>query len=248
MHHIQKPKTTGINIQHEPILQTGSVHLSRQEACEDVIYVEETEAYCFYGLADGQSGKRFGSKGGLVCLKRLAEYVSVHGVRSLAEYRFPDELPCMLTQEIRRCLLAQAERDGGDFSDYASTLLAIAIDPIEKQYILLHLGDGCALGVYPDDSVMMLSCPENGLTQYHTWLTTSDHAASHFRVTFGTLRNQKRMVFLSDGADSLCRGKNILPRAKTLLCRGSREEVVAFVRSSRPEDDAGCIVLDFHTP
>ena len=89
----------------------------------------------------------------------------------------------------------------------------------------------------------MLSPPENTMMG-HTWLTSSSHALSHFRCVFGSIQKQKRIVLLSDGA-GFCRGKNIPPQNRDLLCSGSALDIQTFWEARRPVDDASCILLDF---
>lgn len=227
--------------------QTGAWNLQAGRECEDMIYIRETPEFVFYGIADGQSGKSHGADGGYACLEAAADYIQRRGVSGLIDAPFPDELPCMLTRIIRRRLLSLAGEQGGSFSDYASTLLAVAVDPVTCQYVLLHLGDGCAIGVQRDNALLILSPPENGSTKQYTWLTTGLDAVSHMRLAFGTLQGKRRMLLLSDGANCLCRGKNLLRQARELILTGTQEEIMRYLNDAKLSDDASGIVLDFVT-
>lgn len=91
---------------------------------------------------------------------------------------------------------------------------------------------------------MILSAPENGITSYHTWLTTSQTAVSHLRVTFGSLEDKSRILLMSDGATCLCRGRQVPRQAKELLKTGSSEQLARHLAKSEPVDDATCIVME----
>ena len=222
----------------------GSRHRQNLQPCEDSVLLDNDGDYLFCGLADGQSGAPWGAEGGRACLEAVSGYIRRTGIHSLIHARFPDELPCMFAQAFRRKLLALAEEKQCPLQDFASTLLAVAVDLKSGAFILLHLGDGCALSAASDTEPGILSPPENALAAHHTWLTTSDNAVAHLRVAFGSLKPGKRLLLLSDGAVCFCRGRNISWRAKDVLRTGSQQLLRQLLAQSNPEDDATCILLD----
>lgn len=224
------------------IQMAGSRHQNCQQPCEDAVFLRVTGDFLFCGLADGQSGAAYGAEGGRACLEAIGDYLEEVGLQALLSAPFPDELPCTITRVFRRRLLALSQKN--PWKDFASTLLAIAVDLKTGQYVLLHLGDGCALSVSRDTEPGILSGPEQGLSLHHTWLTTSDNAVSHLRLSFGRLQGRKRLLLLSDGAVCLCRGQNIPWRAKDLLKTGTRDQLHQYLLQSKPADDATCILLD----
>lgn len=231
-------------IDSDGVLRTGARHLQEGMPCEDVLVRIEEPDFCFFGLADGQSGKRFGAAGGRASLDAVAAYVRRQGIEKMADYPFPDEFPCLMMREIRAGLRSVQAGRGGAYGDYASTLLAVGVDPVSDRYVFAHLGDGCLLAVREDGSLVLLSPPENGFTAQYTWLTTSENAVSHLQIGFGSLRGLKRMVLLTDGAACLCRGRNIPRPARELLQSGSRMQILELLKASDHADDASCIVLD----
>lgn len=228
------------------ITDVGSLNITgtrnRRECCEDVIRIREGNGLNFYGIADGQSGKKHCIEGAQASLQMLERFIRQQEIEPLMAYPFPDELPCMLMQAVRSRLLQKAQAD--NFEEYASTLVAVAMEPESGRYLLAHLGDGCILGVRHDGAIVMLSPPENAVTRYHTWLTTSDGAVGHMRLAFGDLREYKRILLMSDGADSLCHGKNIPRQARELIRRGDRDDIFDYLRRVEPGDDCSCIVID----
>ena len=231
-----------INFSHAQI--KGSYHQQNQHPCEDVVLMRTTRDYLFYGLADGQSGAKNGTAGGQVCLKAISSFIESVGIENLLNAPFPDELPCTFVKAFRKELVPLAESNSASINEFASTLLAIAVDLRNGKYILLHLGDGCVISIPHTGDPIPISAPENGITSHHTWLTTSENAVSHFRVTFGSFTNKRRLLLMSDGATCFCRGREIPWRAKDLLKESSHSEIYDRLIQSNPVDDATCIILD----
>lgn len=224
----------------------GSYHREKNQACEDTVFLCTTPDYLFCGLADGQSGTLYGSVGGRACLEAISDYISSMGIGNFIDAPFPDEHPCSLTKIYRQKLLHLSESKATPMKEFASTLLAIAVDLKTGKFALLHLGDGCAISIPLSGEPTIISAPDNGLSLCHTWLTTSENAVSHFRIRFGSLDNKKRILILSDGATCLCKGQNIPWRAKELLKHGGQEDLLEQLILSKPTDDATCILLECH--
>lgn len=226
--------------------QTGFRKGPIKSSCNDVLYCRNTPTLLFYGLADGQGSKQFGATGGSVALHTVAAYIQETGLSAMLEYPFPDEIPFLLAREFRKSLHSLARQRGHSFSEYASTILGIAIDPLSGNYLVFHLGDGCAIGIHNNNSSMILSPPENTYSPEYTWLTTSDHAAFHLRISYGNIQNFQRLVLLTDGATSLCHGKNISSKAKQLLADKDPHQLLNALKQAHQHDDASGIVLNIH--
>lgn len=223
----------------------GKNNLKRNSECEDVIYVEETSEMKFWGLADGQSGKKCCRKGGKEVLKAVFRFVADKGITQMTQYEHVDELQYELIRTIRDTISELAATDGVEKTEYSSTLVVLACDTLTGNYVLIHLGDGGIIGQKADGGIRMLSAPENGLTANYTWLTTSSDALYHLRLSFGNVKAYSRIVMITDGATVYAYGRNITESAKHMIASGNREELVSFLDSSDPSDDASCIVVDF---
>lgn len=238
------PCDTYRNLAVSHTLVTGSRHRRSRQPCEDVVRIHTTREYLFCGLADGQSGKRYGAEGGRFCLEAVEEYIASAGIENLLKMPFPDELPCAVAKAFRKRLCALAESKAAGIREFASTLLAVAVNRETGNYVLVHLGDGCAISIPHTGDPVLISTPENGITSCYTWLTTSEYAVSHLRVAFGSLESKKRLLLITDGATCFCRGKEIPHRAKELLKNGSPSQLCNRLAESDPVDDAACILLD----
>jgi serine/threonine protein phosphatase PrpC len=226
--------------------QTGKSHMEDGLACEDVSFTAQTANFLFFGLADGQSGKRFCTVGGRAVLKAIAQYIADKTIRLLAKSVYPDEIQYELIRVIRGTLSGLSQAYQEDITAFSSTIVAVAVDTDSKDYLAIHLGDGAILGVKRETGAFMLSAPENGITHQYTWLTTSPNALRHLRIYRGSVKNLERLILLTDGATMLCRGGNIAKKAKPVLCDLSKPEAIAnAIRKGKPLDDASCIVVDF---
>lgn len=225
--------------------QTGRSHLEDGLACEDVTFTAQTAGFRFFGLADGQSGKRFCTVGGLTVLKAIAQYIAEKTMPALIKCAYPDEIQYELIRAIRGTLSGLSQAYQEDITAFSSTVVAVAVDTDSKDYLAIHLGDGAILGVKSETGPFMLSAPENGITHQYTWLTTSPNALRHLRLYRGSVKNLERMVLLTDGATMLCRGGNITKKAVSVLCDLSKPEgIPEAIQKGKPLDDASCIVVD----
>lgn len=224
--------------------QTGLRNIRAKKPCGDVVFFRETSDFLFYALADGQSNKSHGYDGGMVVLNCIANYIQNIGISKMLSMPFLDEIPFLLTREFRKALLSVAQQQDCLFTEYASTVLAVAIDPISGDYLLIHLGDGCIVGIQSNNSDIILSPPENVFSQQHTWFTTSDFMLSHLHIRMGKILNLRRIILMTDGATPLCHGKNIPSRAKRILADKDPNRILESLKNPNIHDDASCIVLD----
>ena len=108
-----------------------------------------------------------------VLSEAISDYIESVGIGNVLNAPFPDELPCAFVKAFRKKLLSLAENNSASIQEFASTLLAVAVDLRSGNYILLHLGDGCAISIPHACDPIPISAPENGITSHHTQLTTS---------------------------------------------------------------------------
>lgn len=225
--------------------KTGQHHIADKLPCEDVYITRYDDTFHFYGLADGQSRKRFCAVGGQKVLTAIAQYVKDKAIPHLCHYEYIDELQYELIRVIRSTLSKLSEEYHTDISEFSSTIIVVAIDTNTNDYLIIHLGDGSVVGINRENSTIMLSTPDNGITSQYTWLTTSPDAMKHLRIYSGSVENLKRIVLLTDGATMLCRGRIVAKKAEPILCNlEAPENIIKEIQCSNPLDDASCIVVD----
>ena len=196
---------------------TGSNNKKRHMESEDVIYIQRTSEICFYGLADGQTGKKYCSVGGKEVLKAIYRFVVDKGISRLKQYECLDELQYEIIRATRETISLLAADQKAAKEEFASTIVAFAWDTRTGDYLIIHLGDGAIIGIQKEGELKMLSSPENGLTTNQTWLTTSRDALIHLRLCSGQISSYNRIIMFTDGADVLACGKNIPSGSKLLM-------------------------------
>lgn len=225
--------------------QIGSTHLNRNMDSDDVIYTCEKPGLLFYGIADGQSEKKYCRQGAAAVLKSIEEYIRQKKIYDLSQYQHLDEIQYEIIRIVRKKLEQLALAGQAMISDFASTILAMGIDPITGQYITVHLGDGGILGKRIDGSLNFISGPENGITSKYTWLTTSEGALLHLRIGFGQISNYCQAVMFTDGAEAISRGTNISVGVRSILNENKvASQLAKIICDSRPVDDASFIAID----
>lgn len=225
--------------------QTGAVHLNSSKKSEDVFIAKEEKDLVFYGIADGQSGKVFCRQGGYAVLTVIWDYIKKKGINTLGEYIHVDELQYEMIKIIREKLNHLASARNTSVHEFASTILALGIDPETGKYVTVHLGDGGIFGKRSDGSIHFISTPDNGITSRYTWLTTSENAMFHLRIGFGSVLNYKRVFMYTDGAEAICRGTSITQNAKRIVLDNEESwKISEILKNSEPADDATCVVID----
>lgn len=227
--------------------QRGQHHVLNNSACEDVYITVNEESFQIYGLADGQSNKRFCAVGGKTVLNSIAEYIKSRSLQELIHHEHLDEVQYELIRVIRNTLSELSTAYCVDATEFSSTIVVVAIDTNTKDYLIIHLGDGSVIGIKKEIGTVMLSAPDNGITRQYTWLTTSTDALKHLRVYRGSIEDLERVVLLTDGATMLCRGQHIVKKAEPIFCDlHDPQKIIDLLKSSTPLDDASCIVVDFN--
>ena len=235
------------NLTVKEFMQTGTHHLARKEECQDVILRTETSEIYVYGLADGQSGKKYGRMGGRAALKCITEYLRNYRISEMRS-RYTDELQYEIMRQIRSCLTGLADLLQENVTEFSSTVVVLAVDPQTGEYVCFHLGDGGIIGRKRDGGVDWISAPENGMSARYTWLTTSKQSLAHFRITFGSLLYYNRILMLTDGASAISYGRNITSDAEGLILSAPDPEAITeLVSKDAPSDDASLIVIDWDT-
>lgn len=229
----------------ESFKQVGTTHMNQNIDSDDVIYTVENSELFFYGLADGQSGKRYCRQGAEAVLETIEDYIQKRKIFNLSQYRHLDEIQYEIIRIVREKLESLATENQAEITEFASTILTVGIDPLTGQYMAIHLGDGGILGKRVDGSLNFISVPENGITSRYTYLSTSENALLHLRIGFGQISNYSRLVMFTDGAEAICQGANISMGSRRILSEnGSASQLADMICDSRPLDDATLIVID----
>lgn len=225
--------------------RTGHRHRLEGIGCQDAHLLLETEDFGFYGLADGQSGQRYCRIGAEAVLKATWQFIQQRTLQTLLHHPYTDEIQYELIRTIRSCLAGLSRQYNAMPAEFASTLVAVALDKSTGEYLTIHLGDGAILGASRDRGTVLLSAPENGITRQYTWLTSSRDAMRHLRLRRDSAAGLDRLVLLTDGATQFCRGGLVSRRADLLFRTPDNwADIQQALCSTDPQDDASCLVVD----
>ena len=214
--------------------------------CEDAALLSaDPDGFLFAGLADGQSMRAHCREGALMALCAVRGYLSANGIGALSR-RFCDEVRCEMTQAVRQRLLRLARSGGVPAEEYASTLCCFACDTRSGDFMLVHLGDGCLLGVTSGGQVRVLSGPEFSFARRRTCLTTSREAMSHLRLSWGNCRNYEAIYLMTDGAGNICRDGWVAPAARQELLHRAFWSLSARLERRLSTDDASLMMIAPH--
>lgn len=228
------------------VTKVGIQHIREGKDSDDIVVIIEKSNFCFYGLADGQSGKKHSKTGGREVLNAIAEYLEEKGINQLNKYQHMDEIQYEITRVIRNVLNKLSKQYQENISEFSSTIVVYAFNPVTCEDLVVHLGDGAIIGITSSNKIEMISSPENGITNQYTWLTSSSNSMTHIRISKGYIRKYHRVVLVTDGTTSICHGKNISFKSNEILgINNSKKDVIAYVDNNVYRDDASCIVIDY---
>lgn len=224
---------------------TGERNREGGRECEDVCYFDETSSIRFFGLADGQSGKKKCREGGLEVLRAIFGFIVYKEISSMCQCEHIDEIRYKITKAVRERINRLSKSENLDAAEFSSTIQAFAYDVRTGQYILIHLGDGAVIGHKNDGVISMISSPDNGSALNSTWLTTSWDSMNHLRIMFGNINSYKRVLMMTDGASVIARGRRISEAAKEYIRDSDRHSFARLLKEDDPIDDTSCIIIDF---
>lgn len=211
--------------------------------CEDTIYkLELGETYHFIGLADGQSRKQYCAEGGNAALAVVADYMRKQNLGALLE-SYSDEIQYELIHRIRRRLEELAQIRNVKIKEFSSTICALAVNPTDGNFIIIHLGDGCILGLTTDNRLRLLSMPECGMNRFCTYFTTSSMALSHVRLSQNNLKKYRAIYMMSEGISWINRNQVIESGVKRLLLQRDFKGLSEYMDKYEPVEDASLIMI-----
>lgn len=234
-------------------VQQGVSHKISDTPCQDSVLIKKAEGYLFLGLADGAGSARHSDIGSNLILKFLAVHMQIS-----FDYYTKNEAVANknLLGRIHLALTKIAHMKEVKVEDLSSTLLFVAI--YYGEIIIVHIGDGVIGILDEEDTLSVLSEPENGEYAHLTYFTTTLNA-NKIRIYKGNIRDINGLVLMSDGVeDSLydSKTKDLVPVTKNIiqwLDQGNEEEVSSALDENlknvfvlKSSDDLSIAILRHH--
>ncbi len=174
--------------------QTGMLHRQDNLCCQDAIASARKENIRAIALADGIGSNNNAYTGAKLAAERAAQLLTEYFHEWMEMDKSEAQMELMI--RIREPLFRFCRSHGCKVKELGSTLLAAAVS--ERQFLLLHLGDGYLMGEYTE-GWGVLSYPENGIRSNETVLTTSRPAAKYLRISRGNISDLQSICLCSDG-------------------------------------------------
>jgi serine/threonine protein phosphatase PrpC len=226
--------------------QIGRGHIKSKTPCQDMVYTlsKKTSKGNYHALAlcDGAGSQAFSHIGAKLISQYIVQYILANFNRIYTKNNTND-----ITKAIEKRLSHFASINELEYSSLASTLEFVAI--LDDRFIAGHIGDG-VIGYIQNDTLEVLSHPDNGEFANSTFFTTSNRVKNRLRIYKGNIKNISGFILMSDGtSDSFydMRKKELVSQCKDIIhwLRGdSIKEVKKAIKhnlekyiSQRTQDD-----------
>lgn len=173
----------------------GTSHIKDAIPCQDFIkYSERNNVYCI-ALADGAGSCSHSAIGAEIACQTICNMIlrDFDVIYNLEESKFQQKL----IHAIRTRVGIKAKKEGVTKSEFSSTLLFVAHQ--DNKFIIGHIGDG-VIGYIKDDTLLVLSEPENGEFANTTYFFTTKNYKRHLRIKKGIFEGVKAFFLMSDGS------------------------------------------------
>lgn len=177
----------------------GRSHEKAGVPCQDAAGALVGPEIVAVALADGAGSARHADTGARLCVAAILEIVSTQfdALASVDPARAREEIITAIRERIE----GEARAHGVVATDYASTLLFVAVEG--ERYVAGHLGDG-VIACERNGRSEVLSCPHRGEHANETVFVTSRDAARLMSLVRGDLDGRSSFALMSDGsAESL---------------------------------------------
>ena len=115
--------------------------------------------------------------------------------------------------KIRSSLYQYAIKNDLEFEKLCSTLIIFYINLETKEYMIIHIGDGLVGNIDEENSVEMLSFPQNGITPRYTYFCNNNNVfKKSLRIYFGKIKKNSSVIVATDGVYEQSNIFNILPK------------------------------------
>lgn len=208
-------------IRHASMCVTGKDHIKRGAECQDRTHYIKKNGVHVLSLSDGAGSREKSQYGAEIATKSICDFVSNNFIELiiLSEKRGKNQeeinrdlakLKNMIIDYVQKDLNEFVYKNNGiSLNDLSCTLLFVAVR--NNQYLLGHIGDGVIGALTSEmgnETLKVLSHPENGGAPNITYFITDENAIDHLRVSSGELPNLKGLILMSDGPEDALYSKN----------------------------------------
>lgn len=173
----------------------GRSHKNNDIPCQDRIgYFRSDNSNCI-ALSDGAGSVKYAEIGAQITCDTVCGLFNCDFNKLYSLHL--KELQSKIIHNIRTRIGIKASKLGVQKSEFSATMLFVCI--YDDQYIIGHIGDGVIAGL-KNNSLVILSEPENGEYANSTYFVTSKKIQNHFRIIKGNISDIRAFYLMSDGA------------------------------------------------
>ena len=196
-------------------LIVGADHVEAGLPCQDNLFYEGKNGIHVLAISDGAGSKKYSQYGSEIATKTVCDYLIEEfdnlyiSCETYGKSKDEIEESRKLVREsifnlVKKNILEKSQELQVEFDELACTLLFVAKK--DEKVLMGHIGDGVICGLFnsgADESLRVLSHPENGEQINITFFMTDPDAIDHFRVTAARMTNLTGIMLMSDGPEEV---------------------------------------------
>lgn len=176
--------------------QTGEYHKSIGKENEDAIKVVINGNYFYCVISDGAGCSDYAKEAAWCTVNAVADFCYNNGTNFFDSTKY--FAAKQLVFDVQEALYNTAKNLNTELSQMMCTLVLLCINTETLQYTTIHIGDGL-IAKKSDDSVEIISYPENGVTRQYTYMVNASNVFNHLRITTGDYKINDIFLIASDG-------------------------------------------------
>ena len=196
-------------------LVIGTDHVDAHIPCQDNVYYVAKSSIHVMAVSDGAGSKKYSQYGSSIATRTVCEYLLEEFDNlylSCEKYgKTKDEIEESeklvresIFNHVKKAIIEKSDELQVPFDELACTLLFVAKKG--EKFMVGHIGDGVIAGLYnsgADESLRVISHPENGEQINITFFLTDPDAIEHFRVSTQREVNLIGIMMMSDGPEEV---------------------------------------------
>ncbi len=200
---------------HAQALMIGNDHVEAHMPCQDNEYYIGKNGIHVLAVSDGAGSKKYSQYGSEIASKSVCEYLvkefdnlylscETYG-KSKGEIEESRKLVRdSIFNYVKKKIIEKADELQVPQDELACTLLFVAMK--DEKIMIGHIGDGVICGLFnsgADESLRVISHPENGEQINITFFMTDPDAVEHLRITTDRMTNLTGVMLMSDGPEEV---------------------------------------------
>ncbi len=174
----------------------GVSHKKTNKKCEDAVLTLKKDKFIFLGVSDGAGSVKSAYTASWIVLHLLA----LEFEEKLEEYLDSKNISKKILSFLETRLMFLAKYTKLEFEELSSTLIFALI--LEDKYIIGHIGDGIVVNIDQDNSLNILSKPENFEFANETVFCNTLGYQDRLRIYQGGVSEiQNGLLLCSDGVE-----------------------------------------------